>query len=948
MMVGCGDANTSRPASLTSPNAIEVASRAECGSQNGALANFTQSDGCHIGLVVNADTDRLAFADLGRRRPFLADLDGGTPGVNHLRVGERPVDVTADEASTAAFTLNQTDSSVSVVDLWRLSRIETIQVPEGPQTLETVAGAGPNGVPWVVTTRAPDQIVFQPGARCYQNADDVPSDAPEVTSGCVGRDIDSDQIPLPGRPSTSSAGVAGDYVYVGYHDKPFVSVIVPPERDDVLSSPEVSCRGARSAAPCEVERIGVTYGCSDQIDNDGDGLVDQADPQCYGPKGSESPDGIGRAPEGPCSNGIDDDGDGQVDRADDECIVAGGSEDSVPTGFDPQTACSNGQDDDGDGQLDRQDPDCYGRFGQREASVEVSGIDDLEVGPAGRFAYAVDRSNNQVLTFDVARQELIDGPAAIAPDRSAFTDSLGIQVGGSPLAVGPYVSRSVEWRDSNQSGHGIVSHAFGTYVTADNGSVYFLEAARTSCEVTEPSGELLTTAEFRARGDAFENSAEKSCLELPPMPIASDESSDSCESVETCRSCLDGAAPSSSSCETECENIVENRRACRTSGRLTEPGSNVRLATNPRFQRLDSPGQSGSQPGRVLGGGQCSEPNEYLEGLRTYRQENPSGSQSLTCSSALRPQPLSIASNLENLNAFGEIPRLDLLHRAELNFQPPGDSTNNVRTEVTSQPYDVHLRSETVRVIWEGILPQTRRNDGIVSRESADVVETGGLNACSAGIQQGDRLQVLSTPQTGSDAPEGCDALVAGNDQSGRELRSYRVTSVRPGQLGIETIDGDATTQTLPQRGCYPDGMTFQVRASDTFIVVGSRSGYQSSQRASHGVCVASRGATQERYSGRVDPGEWLMGPYYDFQLYDGPVSPIRTPQAEFGFNVPVQRNFSPWTFGGSLLLGTDVVFAPEVSGGAKLMAVDVSRNRIYLRNFAFGADSDNAEQFLR
>ena len=52
--------------------------------------------------------------------------------------------------------------------------------------------------------------------------------------------------------------------------------------------------------------------CSDGIDNDGDGLTDQSDPDCQGPEGP--------AGDPTCSDGIDNDGDGFVDGADPDCV----------------------------------------------------------------------------------------------------------------------------------------------------------------------------------------------------------------------------------------------------------------------------------------------------------------------------------------------------------------------------------------------------------------------------------------------------------------------------------------------------------------------------------------------------------------------------------------------------------------------------------------------------
>jgi hypothetical protein len=89
--------------------------------------------------------------------------------------------------------------------------------------------------------------------------------------------------------------------------------------------------------------------CADGIDNDGDGLVDLADPDCV----DESDDHEEHIEQ--CRDGIDNDGDGLVDLADPGC--AGSSDDDETNGVHtPQ--CSDSVDNDGDGLFDLEDPGC--------------------------------------------------------------------------------------------------------------------------------------------------------------------------------------------------------------------------------------------------------------------------------------------------------------------------------------------------------------------------------------------------------------------------------------------------------------------------------------------------------------------------------------------------------------------------------------------------------------
>jgi hypothetical protein len=120
--------------------------------------------------------------------------------------------------------------------------------------------------------------------------------------------------------------------------------------------------------------------CSDGRDNDGDGLVDAADPGCDAGN-SEAPNNR-PAQASDCHDGRDNDGDGLIDAAQDPGCANGGSEagsgapstttttttttapttTTVPppsTSATPPSECSDGRDNDGDGLIDRPaDPGC--------------------------------------------------------------------------------------------------------------------------------------------------------------------------------------------------------------------------------------------------------------------------------------------------------------------------------------------------------------------------------------------------------------------------------------------------------------------------------------------------------------------------------------------------------------------------------------------------------------
>ncbi|MFC1723580.1 PKD domain-containing protein [Nanoarchaeota archaeon] len=93
--------------------------------------------------------------------------------------------------------------------------------------------------------------------------------------------------------------------------------------------------------------------CNDGLDNDGDGDIDLADPDCNNNPMDDS-ESSSTTPE--CSDGLDNDGDGFTDfGSDPDCQSPSDDEDVWNPG---NTECSDGLDNDGDGDIDLADPDC--------------------------------------------------------------------------------------------------------------------------------------------------------------------------------------------------------------------------------------------------------------------------------------------------------------------------------------------------------------------------------------------------------------------------------------------------------------------------------------------------------------------------------------------------------------------------------------------------------------
>lgn len=202
----------------------------------------------------------------------------------------------------------------------------------------------------------------------------TPSDAPAVSGPIVagatkvcGTTTEADGTTitvyvdlLPVGTATSSAGkwcVTVPALYAG---------------QDVTATAKNAAAGEAESAPSapvrEVETIGGVGPCNDGLDNDGDGLVDAADPGCTSATDPDETDPTA------CSDGLDNDGDGKVDFPEDtSCSSYADNDEAGPP------ACSDGVDNDGDGQVDFPgDKGCSSADDVSEADLPVcaNGLDD--------------------------------------------------------------------------------------------------------------------------------------------------------------------------------------------------------------------------------------------------------------------------------------------------------------------------------------------------------------------------------------------------------------------------------------------------------------------------------------------------------------------------------------------------------------------------------------------
>ncbi len=121
--------------------------------------------------------------------------------------------------------------------------------------------------------------------------------------------------------------------------------------------------GRHGAFKLTVESTRVDPQCSDDIDNDEDGLVDAADPGCSSASDDKESDDPETAPQ--CSDRNDNDADGKIDYPNDPgCETRGDNSERDPNN---RPACSDGIDNDNDGFIDYpDDPGCSSAGDNRE------------------------------------------------------------------------------------------------------------------------------------------------------------------------------------------------------------------------------------------------------------------------------------------------------------------------------------------------------------------------------------------------------------------------------------------------------------------------------------------------------------------------------------------------------------------------------------------------------
>lgn len=237
--------------------------------------------------------------------------------------------------------------------------------------------------------------------------------------------------------------------------------------------------------------------CSDEKDNDGDGLIDIEDPSChlggdlnkeYLPNyNSESRTSV------ECSDTIDNDGDGLIDELDPACHYKGDINEKYLPYYNSESqvsyACNDTIDNDGDNLIDELDPNCH-EDGDLTKEYRPTHNSESESPEKPNICLLIDQNpitfteEEKAQLADLTKrfflvspslqsEESISGVYLDILNHSNFVDQLNTLIKecteqtSSPLYTGPRVKFGNPWYDYNNRGSYLDEKAISDYLNED-------------------------------------------------------------------------------------------------------------------------------------------------------------------------------------------------------------------------------------------------------------------------------------------------------------------------------------------------------------------------------------------------------------------------------------------------------------------------------------------------
>ena len=951
--------------------------------------------------VTNRLGNSLAVVSFQKSLPAIVDTARDVPGQTHIPVGRGPTQVAATRDGNFLFVYNEIDGDLSVVseDL----REEVRRIPlAGPEygldpaelSLDAVSEmfivrdratpAPPDpDVPardalWLVFPERGQIVEVRWTFRCGDQVGVYTVDCAPVLEDVTVEPLYT--FPRGVRPRYAALGPDGD-LWITFIDRAVAAHLVTADGG--------VCIDGRTQAPCVIAEVGLTYGCSDGLDNDGDGLVDTADPQCLTPDSAEGPGGIGRVRAVQCNDGVDNDGDGFVDAQDAGCL--GTADDSEGGGL-VATACSDGLDNDGDGLTDGDDPQCApGAFWSDEGALPACS-DGLDNDDDGR----VDADDPQCLSAlqaDEARRpacgDLVDNdgdglideadPDCTGPngnnEATACYDGVDNDADGAtdfadPGCVSPgspsEIAAPQDCQDGvDNDGDGLVDYPedpdcyratgagerqarvveFGPVAVDPEGRYLYVVDRRASqvLVIDAVRAAILDPNDCRGQHDAPDCRRRPwdAAIGLPVRRLPSaihariidlEEETLADQRVMTRRLHVANVASTA--------GLVYYVEAAEVS---VFDGEEI---VDERVRIGDFVSAQASATG--LGCTLSSQVRDYVRASREGPGEDIRCATTPELPRIVSPQGACVPADATDLECLCDDPGdpqtclinadrrtpIELLRRKIVHFDddPAADPVTVSRVEEDVRD-DFYIPADDWTVTYEGTILQ--RADALVEPNLPGLLRTVSGDFCTGGVAADDLVTIVSPVTPATTAADGeCDAFDAVD-------LTWRVTDVSANYIAVEVIDTadgaplregfEAHVAQLPIQRCFAAGLLIDVRPVETWVVRGKNTGLLSNASRQGNACVPTLYDADD-YGFRAYTDQEFHNPWLRFHLEGGSLEPLR----DFSLSFSTNRNFSSGS-SSSLSAGPspNQVLEFETTRARYIPIVDPGNNTIRVFNAA-------------
>jgi hypothetical protein len=960
---GCTDPIVPPLLSLDGPT--EMALSRVCTQNDGvrsAVENCLNADGerdidlgtiTEFAYVTNRLGNSLAVVSFQKSIPVIVDTARDVPGQTHIPVGSGPTQVAATRDGNFLIVYNEVDGDLSVVSEELRREVHRISLANGesfgldPAELSLNAVSELYVVPdrmdetrdavWLVFPERGEVAEVRWNFSCNE-IDGV------YVAGCnpVIADVVVETLYAfgPGvRPRYAALGPDGD-MWLTFVDRAVAARL--------STVGDAACIDGRTEKPCITAEAGLTFGCSDGLDNDGDGLVDAADPQCLTPDSAEGPGGVGRIAAVQCNDGLDNDGDGLTDGQDPGCL--GTADDSEGGGL-TATACSDGLDNDGDGLVDGDDDGCApGAFWNDEQLLPACA--DGEDNDGDGQTDANDPQCLSALQNDEARRpacgDLVDndGDGLIDeddPDCSGPTgddettgcydgvdnDEDGAVDFADPGCVSPTspseIAAPADCQDGvDNDGDGLVDYPedpdcyratgdgerqarvmeFGPIAVDPEGRyVYVIDRRASQVLVLDaPTATLLDPN--NCRGDLAAADCRRrpweSAIGLPVRRLPSaiharvielEEEILEDGRVMTRKLHLANVATTTGLvyyAEAAQISTFDGEEIIDTRVRMGDfvaaEASVTGLTCSLSAQVRDYVRASREGPGDDI---RCALTPELPHILSPQGACVPKSDADLDCICEDRADPQTCIIDKDRRTP------VELLRRTTSRFDDDETAVPKTVSRIDEDIRDdFYIPNDAWTVTYEGTILQ--RADALVEPRVSGLIRTVSGDFCSGGVEAGDLLTIVSPVTPATTVAEGeCDAFVDVD-------LTWRVTDVSANYLALAPIavdDADAPAlpegiearvDTVPLQRCFAAGLLIDVRPVETWVVRGRETGLVVNAGREGNACVP-RLHDAEDYGFRAYSDQEFQNPWIRFHLEAGTLTPLR----DFTLSFTTNRNFS-------------------------------------------------------